>query len=73
MAKYFYIDNDGKTIYIKNIDFQNEKLTFTENKDDAYYEDRGSFYEEAQRDQLKRLFSSEYPQVKKIRICSSYE
>ncbi len=73
MAKYFYIDKDGKTIYIKNIDFQNEKLTFTENKDDAYDEDRGSFYEEAQRDQLKRLFSSEYPQVKNIRICSCYE
>lgn len=73
MAKYFYIDKDGKTIYIKNIDFQNEKLTFTENKDDAYYEDRGSFYEVAQRDQLKRLFSSEYPQVKDIRICHDDE
>lgn len=72
MAKYFYIDKDGKTIYIKNIDFQNEKLTFTENKDDAYCEDRGSFYEQAQRDQLKTLFSSEYPQVKNIEICNYY-
>ena len=72
MAKYFYNDNDGKTIYIKNIDFQNEKLTFTENKDDAYDEDRGSFYEEAQRDQLKTLFSSEYPQVKNIKMCDCY-
>lgn len=72
MAKYFYIDNDGKTIYIKNIDFQNEKLTFTENKGDAYDEDRGSFYEKAQRDQLKTLFSSEYPQVKNIKMCDFY-
>ncbi len=72
MAKYFYIDKNGKTIYIKNIDFQNEKLTFTKNKDDAYYEGRGSFYEKAQRDQLKTLFSSEYPQVKNIEMCDCY-
>lgn len=68
MAKFFYNnENNGSRTYIKNIDFAEGKLTFTDEKDEAY-EGRDGYYSDALRDQISTLFSSDYPQVKKLEV-----
>ena len=61
MANYFYKKGSAK-VYIKEIDFPNTKLTFTNKKDEAY-EGRDGYYAGALREQITTLFRGQYPEV----------
>lgn len=61
MANYFYKKGNAK-VYIKDIDFPDTKLTFTNNKDEAY-EGRDGYYAGALREQIMTLFKEQYPEV----------
>ena len=70
MARYYIETNDGRK-YIKEIDYAQGKLTFTNNKDDAY-EGRDGFYAKATRDMLRYGFKEEYPEVAELQCDASY-
>ena len=70
MAKY-YIKKNGKTLYVKNIDYANGKLEFTTDVGEAY-KGRDGFYANATKDFLRRGFSEEYPEVADLKCTDTY-
>lgn len=70
MAKYFY-EKEGKKVFIKEIDFAEATLTFTENEGEAY-EGRDGYYANATRDLIRRNFGKLYPQVKEVQCIAPY-
>ena len=72
MAKFYYIrEEDSKRIYIKDIDYAEEKLEFTENVNEAY-KDRDGWYAEPTRDYIKFHFTKAYPQVANLRVTETW-
>ena len=69
MAKYYFYDK-GKKTYLKDVDFANGTLTFTENENEAFVE-RDGYYAKPMKDQLKRGFKDDYPQLKDLRLESN--
>jgi hypothetical protein len=69
MAKY-YINTDNERKYIKEIDYAQGKLTFTNDVAEAY-KGRDGFYADATRDMIRRGFSEDYPEV--INLQCDYE
>jgi hypothetical protein len=65
MAKYYISQKNGKRKFIKDIDFAQQKLTFTEDEGDAYRE-RDGYYAIPTRDLIRRLFVDEYPEVTEL-------
>lgn len=61
----FRFVNDGKVQYIKNIDYANEELSFTQDIDEAYERDSG-YYANAECDFIKHHFSDQYPALKSL-------
>ena len=70
MAKYYIETNEGRK-YIKEIDYAQGKLTFTDNINDAYI-GRNGFYAIATRDMIRRGFSDEYPEVENLQCDAPY-
>jgi hypothetical protein len=70
MAKY-YINTDNGRKYIKEIDYAQGKLTFTNNENEAYI-GRDGFYANATRDMIRRGFSDEYPEVENLECNAAY-
>jgi hypothetical protein len=70
MAKY-YVQTDNGRKYIKEIDYANSKLTFTDDSDKAY-RGRDGFYADATREMIARGFSEEYPEVAELKCTSSW-
>lgn len=70
MAKY-YIQENGKRKFIKDIDFAQEKLTFTEDEGDAY-RGRDGYYAIPTRDLIRRNFVDEYPEVAELECTAEY-
>jgi len=71
MAKYYINQKNGKRKFIKDIDFAQEKLTFTENEEDAY-EGRNGYYAIPTRDLIRRNFADEYPEVAELECAAVY-
>ena len=71
MAKYYINQKNGKRKFIKDIDFAQEKLTFTENEDEAYRE-RDGYYAIPTRDLIRRNFADEYPEVAELECSAAY-
>ena len=69
MAKYYFKEN-GSRVYIKTIDFAKGELTFTENESEAY-NGRDGYYATPLRDQIRRGFVDDYPQVAKLECNNS--
>ena len=70
MAKY-YIETDEGRKYIKEIDYAQGKLTFT--NDAAYaYRGRDGYYANATRDMIRRGFSDDYPEIENLLCDASY-
>ena len=60
---YFKISEPNKPIkYIKDVNHEEETLTFQPNCDGAYYKDRG-FYATAEYDFLMYHFKEKYPEL----------
>jgi hypothetical protein len=70
MAKYYINTNEGRK-YIKEIDYANGILTFTNYEDEAY-RGRDGYYAEATRDLLRRGFKEEYPEVNNLEYMDDY-
>ena len=70
MATY-YIETDLGKKYIKDIDFAQGTLTFTTNKDEAY-DGRNGYYAIPTRDMIRRNFSEDYPEVKKLECSAAW-
>ena len=70
MAKY-YVNENGSRKYIKEIDYAQSKLTFTNDYEKAYVE-RDGYYANATRDLIRRGFSEDYPEVADLRCTSVY-
>ena len=68
MAKYYFY-KEGKKTYIKDVDFANGTLTFTEDPHQAFVE-RDGYYAKPMKDQLKRGFKSDYPQLNDLHLES---
>lgn len=71
MAKYFYNKKDGTRVYIKEIDYAEGKLTFTEDVNEAYI-GRSGYYANATRDFIRRNFGEEYPEVSTVLCDADY-
>lgn len=63
----FYIEgaNSCRT-YIKDVDYAEGELTFTEDINEAYNRE-GAYYTRAERDGIVYHFSEKYPQVKNLK------
>lgn len=70
MTKYYIDTNEGRK-YIKEIDYAQGKLTFTNNTTEAY-KDRGGYYANATRDLIRRGFSDEYPEIENLQCVAPY-
>ena len=70
MAKYYIDTNEGRK-YIKEIDYAQGKLTFTNNTTEAY-KDRDGYYANATRDLIRRGFSDDYPEIEKLQCEAQY-
>ena len=70
MAKYYIDTNEGRK-YIKEIDYAQGKLTFTNNTTEAY-KDRDGYYANATRDLIRRGFSDDYPQIENLQCEAQY-
>lgn len=70
MAKYYIETNEGRK-YIKEIDYAQGKLTFTDNTDDAY-RGRDGYYANATRDMIRRGFSDDYPEIENLQCEAPY-
>lgn len=71
MAAIFYYKDNGKNVYIKEIDFAKGTLTFTNNKSEAR-KDRDGYYAKATRDLIRRNFGEDYPQVQNLEVIADY-
>lgn len=71
MARYYINKTDGERKWIKEIDYANGKLTFTNNREEAYC-GRDGFYANATRDMLRHGFKDEYPEVANLECVASY-
>ena len=70
MAKYYIDTNEGRK-YIKEIDYAQGKLTFT--NDAAYaYRGRDGYYANATRDLIRRGFSDDYPEIENLQCEAQY-
>lgn len=70
MAKYYIETNEGRK-YIKEIDYAQGKLTFT--NDAAYaYRGRDGYYANATRDMIRRGFSDDYPEIENLQCDAPY-
>lgn len=63
----FKVTKDKKSLYIKDIDYANTALTFTEDTSEAYQRDSG-YYANAEFDFIKRYFTEKYPEIKTLQI-----
>lgn len=72
MSKFYYYDEDGKAIYIKTVDYANEKLEFTEDSSEAY-RDRNGYYVDPTRDYICFHFKDKYPEVENLVGVETYE
>ena len=70
MAKYYIDTNEGRK-YIKEIDYAQGKLTFTDNTTEAY-KDRDGYYANATRDLIRRGFSDDYPEIENLQCEAQY-
>ena len=70
MAKYYIETNEGRK-YIKEIDYAQGKLTFTNNTTEAY-KDRDGYYANATRDLIRRGFSDDYPEIENLQCEAQY-
>ena len=70
MAKYYIDTNEGRK-YIKEIDYAQGKLTFTNNTTEAY-KDRDGYYANATRDLIRRGFSDDYPEIENLQCVAPY-
>ena len=70
MAKYYIDTNEGRK-YIKEIDYAQGKLTFTNNTTEAY-KDRDGYYANATRDLIRRGFSDDYPEIENLQCDAQY-
>ena len=70
MAKYYIDTNEGRK-YIKEIDYAQGKLTFTNNTTEAY-KDRDGYYANATRDLIRRGFSDYYPEIENLQCEAQY-
>jgi len=71
MAKYYINQENGKRKFIKDIDFAQEKLTFTEDEEEAY-KGRDGYYAIPTRDLIRRNFVDEYPEVAELECTAAY-
>ena len=70
MVKYYIETNEGRK-YIKEIDYAQGKLTFT--NDAAYaYRGRDGYYANATRDMIRRGFSDDYPEIENLQCDAPY-
>ena len=70
MVKYYIETNEGRK-YIKEIDYAQGKLTFT--NDAAYaYRGRDGYYADATRDMIRRGFSDDYPEIENLQCDAPY-
>lgn len=70
MGKLYYIDGRGdnsKQVFIKAVDEDTGKVTFTERSAEAK-DFGGEYYTEAQKNYMKRHYSVQYPQMNKLKI-----
>ena len=70
MAKYYIDTNEGRK-YLKEIDYAQGKLTFTNNTTEAY-KDRDGYYANATRDLIRRGFSDDYPEIENLQCEAQY-
>ena len=70
MAKYYIDTNEGRK-YIKEIDYAQGKLTFTNNTTEAY-KDRDGYYANATSDLIRRGFSDDYPEIENLQCEAQY-
>ena len=70
MAKYYIDTNEGRK-YIKESDYAQGKLTFTNNTTEAY-KDRDGYYANATRDLIRRGFSDDYPEIENLQCEAQY-
>ena len=71
MAKYYFNKEDGSRVYIKEIDFAEGKLTFTDKEEEAY-KGRDGYYANATRDLIRRNFGENYPEVSNVSCEAPY-
>lgn len=67
MAKYYYDEPNGKRTFIKEIDYAQGKIEFT-NKSEEALEDRGGYYATPTKELIARLFVEEYPCVANLQV-----
>lgn len=70
MAKY-YVNTDEGLKYIKEIDYAQGTIEFTDKESEAYV-GRNGFYADATRDMIRRGFSEEYPEVVNLQCETPY-
>jgi len=70
MAIYYVETNEGRK-YIKEIDYAQEKLTFTNDEAEAY-KGRDGYYANATRDMIRRGFKDDYPEVENLECEAPY-
>lgn len=69
---YFKINEPNKEVkYIKDVDRQNEILTFSTSKSKCYQEDEG-FYADSAFDFLMFHFKDKYPELQYMEIDTKY-
>ena len=66
-----YIKKDGNRLYIKDIDYANTKLTFTDDKGKATTF-RDGYYVKPTIDMIKRGFKEDYPEVETLEYTCDY-
>lgn len=62
----FYFEKNNKRIFIKDVDYAEGELTFTENEREAYRRS-GDYYTRAERDGIIYHFSEKYPEIKSLK------
>lgn len=72
MAYFKILEPNKEAKYIKDVDRQNEELTFSTNRDGCYQEDEG-FYADSAFDFLKFHFTEKYPELEYMTIVNSYD
>ena len=71
MAYFIIVEPNEDPKYIKEIDYAQGKLTFTNNEEEAY-RGRDGFYANATRDMIRRGFKDDYPEVENLECNAAY-